>query len=70
MNDVEITDVLRQLTVADAEFGERLLRRCLSVIDQENCSMIDDDDLDMLAAAGSPYELFESPEDRSDTLRP
>ncbi len=70
MNEVEIADALRQLTAVDAEFSERLLRRCLSVIDEEGCRVIDDDDLDMLAAAGSPYASFELIEDQGETPRP
>ncbi len=55
MNEVEIKNVLRDWVASDDGFRERLLQRCLSVLDEEEVHELDDSDLDMLAAAGSPY---------------
>ena len=37
-------------------FREDLLSRCLAVLNVDEGSVISDEDLDMLAAAGNPYE--------------
>lgn len=55
MNENRITRALKQWASPDKEFGEELLQRCLTVIDEADCYEIDDSDLEMLAAAGPDY---------------
>lgn len=56
MNDKSIERLMQQdLSEGTDEFRESLLARCLGVLGEEdNGSTLDDDDLEMLAAAGVP----------------
>ena len=56
MDETEITRVLKSFAEEDEAHKEELLQRCLAVLgEEEECSELDDSDLDMLAAAGNPY---------------
>ena len=65
MLEQEIRRILGQdLSVGTEAFRDSLLKRCLSVLDSsvEDGVELDDDELELLAAAGSPEVMF-SPED-------
>ena len=54
MDEHEIAKILRQdLSKGTEEFRDTLLKRCLAVLDSENTGLsLEDDELEMLAAAG------------------
>lgn len=58
MNEEMIKRVLSKDYSAGTErFRENLLQQCLATIDAQNDGMeLSDDELDMLAAAGNPFE--------------
>ena len=57
MNDNEIIKLLKEWATPDESFREDLLQRCLKEIDQDG-EELDDDTLDLLAAAGDPHTLM------------
>ena len=70
MNTQKIEQLLgRDYSVGTEAFREDLLQQCFAVIEQENSGRValDDDDLDMLAAAGTPS--YEDPTQRENRLK-
>ena len=55
MDEAKITQALKQWAKVDDAFCEDLLQQCLAVLDQGDCAELEDEQLDMLAAAGNPF---------------
>jgi hypothetical protein len=63
MEEAEIARVLKRWAKPDDTFREKLLQRCLTVLDQDDdstfdqgdCVELDDECLDMIAAAGDSF---------------
>lgn len=59
MNEQEVTRILQlDLSIGTEAFRDALLQRCLAVLDTKEVASLDDDELDLLAAAGNPADLF------------
>lgn len=55
MDEAKIAQALQQWAKVDDTFCEELLQQCLAVLDQGDCTELEDEQLDMLAAAGNPF---------------
>lgn len=55
MDEAKIAQALQQWAKVDDAFCEELLQQCLAVLDQGDCTELEDEQLDMLAAAGNPF---------------
>lgn len=60
MDDAIIRVLSRDLSVGTDVFRDDLLRRCLDVLMSEDDTpqLLEDDELEMLAAAGTPYDAL------------
>ena len=58
--EARLENLMQQdLSVGTEAFRENLLSRCLAVLNEDGGMELSDDDLDMLAAAGNPFEQQE-----------
>ena len=59
MDERDVERILSHDFAAEAtEFHDRLLDRCLAVLRQNGFRVLEDEDLEMLAAAGNPHEML------------
>lgn len=65
MNEKELSLILQQdFSIGTERFCESLLQRCLSILrSSEEGRDVSDDELELLAAAGSPFILREECDD-------
>ena len=55
MDEADVKQALKRWAHADDAFGEELLQRCQAVLCQDDCVELEDEELEMLAAAGDAY---------------
>ena len=68
MDEIEIARALKRWARPDDAFGEELLQRCLAVLRQGDGAVLDDEDLEMLAAAGDAFPPVDPPGGTQDGL--
>ena len=63
MDESDVKQVLKRWARADDAFGEELLQRCQAVLCQGDCDCVEleDEALDMLAAAGDVFSQVDYP---------
>ena len=67
LDRLDLSIFTQDFSVGTEKFRDELLARCLEIINENECRELEDEELEMLAAAGSPVIAeygFDNPENK------